>query len=257
MPNTFIPYPNVPAYPGVPQIVRRASAVIAASPVLAIGIGTAETLLASAYQQAPQWGIFDAAGNQVGLGITQNANSVQSFAKSLEGQFTGKSAPILSTISVDYIKEMIVSDFPVEGGGFASYNKVEKPAEPSVTLALAGSANDRTTFLNAIDAACKSTNNYAIFTPEIQYFDYTFLSYRYSRRSNRGVTLLVVEIRLREIRQVSASYTTRSPIVNPANAASTPQVNNGMAQAVTPEQSMLLSITNKLTALMGAAKGSN
>ncbi len=252
MPNTFIPYPTVPNYPGVPQLARPVQETIAANPVLAIGIGTAETLLASAIQQAPQWGIFDAAGNQVGLSIGGNSNSVGSFIDALAGQITGTSAPVLSTIGLDYLKEMAVSDFPTEAGGFASYNKVEKPAEPTITLALAGTASDRTNFLTAIDTACKSTSLYHVVSPEIQYINYTFLRYRYSRRAGRGVTLLVVEIAMREVRQVSATYATSSPIVNPADAASTAQVNNGMTQATAPDQSTLLSITNKIKGLSGA-----
>jgi hypothetical protein len=246
MPNTFIPFPNVPYYPGVPKLVRPVQETIAANPILAIGIGTAETLLASAFQQSPQWGIFDSSGDQVGLGISGNSSSLKSLIQTLESQVTGSLAPVLSTIGLDYLKEMTVSDFPTEGGGFATYNKVEKPAEPNITLALAGSVRDRSIFLAAIDAACKSTANYSVITPEIQYVNYTFLRYRYSRRATKGATLIVVDIAMREVRQVSAAYTTASPIVNPANAASTPQANNGMTQAATPDQSTLLSITNKL-----------
>ena len=45
----------------------------------------------------------------------------------------------LSTNSVDFSKDTKVSDFPVEQGSFASYNKVETPASPIVTLCLTGS----------------------------------------------------------------------------------------------------------------------
>jgi hypothetical protein len=251
MGGTFIPFPNVPEYPGVPQLTRPVSAAIASNPVLAIGIGTAETLLASALQQYPKWGIYTSSGNQVGISISGNS-TLDNLVNSLATQVAGGGTPTLSTISLDYMKEMTVSDFPVEMGGFASYNKVEKPAEPTITLALAGSASDRTSFLNAIDTACKSTNLYSVISPEVQYVNYTFLRYRYSRRSNKGVTLLMVDVTMREVRQVSATFTTASPIVNPANAASTPQVNNGMTQAATPDQSTLLSITNKLSGLLGS-----
>jgi len=250
--GTYIPFPNVPNYPGVPQLVRPVQETIADNPVLAIGIGTAETLLASAIQQAPQWGIFDTNGNQVGLSITGNASTAQSLIDTLASQVTGVTTPVLSTIGLDYLKEMAVSDYPTELGGFASYNKVEKPAEPTLTLAFAGSLSDRATFLNAIDAACKSTNTYSVVTPEVVYANYTFLRYRLSRRANKGVTLLMVDVTMREVRQVSATYTTASPIVNPANAGSTPEVNNGMTQPTAPDQSTLLSITNKLGALLGS-----
>ena len=50
-----IPFPNVPAYPGVPALIRPVSTAIASVPALAIALGAVETLLINALQQAPQW----------------------------------------------------------------------------------------------------------------------------------------------------------------------------------------------------------
>lgn len=240
-----IPFPNVPAYPGVPQLTRPVSAAIASNPALSIALGSVETLLGSALQQAPQWGIFDTFGNQLGLSTVTTTQALLSAAESL---VTGQSAPVLSVRSLEYGKEMRVADFVVELGGFASYNKVELPANPIVQLALAGSQSDRTTFLNAIDAAVKSTTPYNVLTPEVKYVGYTLERYTYQRRAYQGVTLLVVDVTLKEIRQVSASYTTSSTaaIVNPQNAAATPQVNNGATQPATPDTSTLRSVFTKL-----------
>lgn len=238
-----IPFPNVPAFPGVPALTRPISAAIARNVPLSIGIGTAENLLIQALQQTPRWGIFDADGNQLGV----DANQTNPFVSVLVSQIGGNTEPVLSTLGVEFAKETRVSDFPVEGGSFVTYNKVELPANPLVTLTLAGSEDDRTFFLNAIDAACKSTTPYNVVTPEVQYTNYTLESYRYQRRAERGARLLIVEISLKEIRSVSAAFTTAaSPIVSPQNPAATPQSNNGMTQAATPDTSTLKSITNKL-----------
>jgi hypothetical protein len=246
MPN--IPFPNVPAFPGVPVLTRPVSVAIARSPALAIGIGTVENLLIQALQQTPQWGIFDAAGNQLGV----NSNNSNSILSALASQVTGASSPVLSTVGVDFVKEMRVSDFPVETGSFASYNKVETPDNPVVTLALAGSEDDRTYFLNAIDAACKSTNLYDVVTPTVTYVNYTIERYTYSRRASKGATLLIVEVSLKKIRQVTATFArVTAPIVSPQNTAATPQVNNGMTQPSAPDTSTLKSIVNKIPALAG------
>lgn len=244
----LIVYPNVPAYPGVPQLVRPVQAAIASEPLLAIGLGTVENLLTAAFQQGPRWGIFDRNGNQFGI---SKESTLQLVEDSLLSQLTQQTNPINSTVAVEYVKEMRVASFPTQGGGFAAYNKVEMPANPTVTLAFSGSESDRTDFLNALDAACKSTDTYTIQTPEVQYPDYTIERYTYSRRANRGATLLIVNITLLEIRQVSASYT-QTPIVSPQNAGATPQVNSGMIQPATPDQSTALSLFNKLKALAGA-----
>jgi len=231
---------NIPEYPGVPQLLRVVSAAIASSPKLAISIGTLETILGSALQQAPRWGIFDSLGNQLGV----SASASNSILSAVASQFTD---PVLSTFSFDYMKEMRLSDFPVEGGAFASYNKVEMPANPVVMLALAGSESDRTTFLNAIDAACKSTDLFMVITPEVVYIDYSIERYTYQRSSERGATLLMVAVSLKEVRTVTAAYTVAAtPILSPQNPGATSPVNSGMTQAVPPETSALKSITNKL-----------
>jgi len=177
-----IPFPNVPNYPGVPALTRPVSAAIASSPMLAIGIGTVANILIAALQQAPKWGIFDPDGNQLGI-TASGSNAVISV---LSSQITGDTAPVVSTFSFDFVKETRVSDFPVQGGHFADYNKVEMPANPLVTLILDGSEDDRTRFLTAIDAACVSPDLYSVVTPEITYANYTVERYTYSRRATKG-----------------------------------------------------------------------
>jgi hypothetical protein len=175
-------FPNVPAYPGVPALTRPVSAAVASSPALAIGIGTVENILIDALQQAPQWGIFDSDGNQLGI-----SSSTASIISAIASQVTGANSAVVSTFSFDFVKETRISDFPVEGGHYASYNKVETPANPVVTLILEGTEDDRTHFLTAIDAACVSTDLYSVVTPEITYANYAVERYTYSRRASRGL----------------------------------------------------------------------
>lgn len=238
-----IPFPNVPNLPGVPQLMRPVNAAVAQVPSLAVSLGSFSTILGQSLQQTPRWGIFDAQGNQLGL----NSNTTPSILSVLESQVLGSSVPTLSTYGFDFVKEMAVSGFPTEGGGFANYNKVEQPANPVVTLILDGSAGYRTNFLNAIDAACKSTNVYNVVTPELTYVGYTMERYTYARRAQRGATLIIVDISMKEARAVTATFTTA--IVAPQNPSSTPQVNNGMTQPTTPDTSTLKQFTNKLAGL--------
>lgn len=238
MPN--IPFPNVPEYPGVPPLLRAANAAIASSPALAIGIGVLETILGNALQQPVAWGIFDQDGNQLGLSASGN-----SIVQAITSQLTGLSAPVLSTVSFDFTGESKVSDYQVEQGGFASYNKVTLPGSPVVTLALAGTVDDRTSFLTALEAARVSTDLFSVVTPEITYVNYTVARYTMSRRADKGATLLMVDVSLEEIRQVSAAFTqqTSAPITNPQDPGATSQVNNGLTQTA-PPNSTLLNIMN-------------
>lgn len=230
----LIPFPDIPAYPGVPALVRSANI----PPVVTISLGLVQSILASALQSPLQWGIFDSYGNQLGAD-PQNLGLGAALLSGLIG-----SGPVLSTFDFDFVKETRISNFPLEAGSFANYNKVEMPANPIVTLALAGNEDDRAAFLNAIDAACKSTDLYMVVTPEVAYVNYSIERYRYSRKAAKGATLLVVEISLEEIREVSAAYTTATPIKAPKDAGAVSQVDGGKVQPTAPDQSVLKSISN-------------
>jgi len=221
----LIPFPNVPNSPGVPLIPRSPNF----PPLAGIGLGVLEGIIWRSFQINSRWGIFDNQGRA--LGNPQNLI--------LESIGIGST---LSTASVEFTKETRVSDFPLEKGGFASYNKVELPAEPIVTLNISGSDSARQAFLNDIDKACKSTDLYDVVTPEITYKGYAIERYNYQRKSERGCTLLRVEIGLKEVREVSAQFTKAAP----KQPGAQPQVDNGKVQAQQPSVSTLKSITDKI-----------
>lgn len=233
----LIPFPDVPFYPGVPALVRAANV----PPGIQVALGEIQTLLASALQSAQQWGIFDNNGNQ--LGILSNGGN--GLFQSIIASITGNGGPVLSTNAFELTKDTKISDFPIEGGSFATYNKVILPVEPVVTLALQGSASDRTTFLNLLNAACESTDLYSVVTPEVTYVNYSLERMNLVRRAERGATLLMVEITLKEIREVSAVLTTVAitPINMPQDPGATPQTSSGIVQ---PQDVSLLSQASSL-----------
>jgi hypothetical protein len=254
-----IMFPDVPLFPGVPQLLRPISAAIASNPVLSIGLGTTETLLITALNQAPTWGIFDQNGNQLGL-LPNSQSTLQAIAGTLVSQLTGNNAPVLSTFALDFTQETRVSDFPVENGSFATYNKYVGPATPVVTLILDGSQADRTAFLNLINAACVGTDLYSVVTPEVTYYNYTIERYSYTRRASKGVTLLYVECHLKQVMQVQATLTTASPIPAPVNPAAAASVDNGNVAPAAATQSLLKQLANSVNTSLGnlaASEGAN
>lgn len=243
MPN--IPFPNIPQASGVPPLPRSAKVPVAGRVVL----GAVQGALWRAFQVQTRWGVFDAKGKPLGdpskfTGVVGGALEALGFG------------PTVSTNSFDFLKATKVSDFPVEKGSFASYNKVETPAEPVVVLAMSGGESDRTKFLDAIDAACKSTDLFSVVTPEVSYVDYSVEAYRYARRNSQGATLLVVEISLKEIRQVSAQYTesNKAKVSDPKDPAATPKADAGKVQPKAPEVSTLKKIADKLPQLLDTAQ---
>lgn len=188
----LIQYPDVPAAQGVPSLPRRQS-----SPIVTAALGVAQGALWRALRTADQWGVYDSNGRP----LAGSSGILGALKESV-----GLSAA-LSTGAVEVAKETRVSDFPIERGSFASYNKVELPANPTVVLRLSGSEAERSAFLAAIDAATKSTDLFSVVTPEVTYFEYAIESYRYSRSQSAGSQLLTVSITLREVRTVTAQYT--------------------------------------------------
>ncbi len=255
-PSTLYPFPNVPALPGVPQLARP----------LGFNLTSSSSTInfpsdADIQPDAPQdfqaaypatWGIFDAATGVIPLGLaTQTAYDNPNSDSGQAG--TGMSIPAsISVISVEPVRDTRLADFPLQNGSFAMYNRVCLPRTVKVTLAIEGSDNARATFLNQIEAACLSTDLYVIFTESYTFTNYALESYSYTRKAQRGSTLLTAELTMKEVLQVSsATSTTSSPIVSPQNPASTPQVSGGIQQPAAPTQSQASSINTSVVNFIG------
>ena len=224
-----IPYPNVPDAPGVPAVPRSGLQTEGLTPVTGLLI---TGLTINPPSSNPSWGIYDASGAPLWQSQQQGV--------------------VLSTNTFEFLREARVSDYPTEEGSFASYNKVSLPGNPVVSLALTGNETARAAFLMTLDAACKSTDLYSVVTPDATYANYNIERYTYQRRASKGCTLLVVEISLKEIRQVRAQYSTVTAINQPQDAGATPQTNTGQVQPAAPPASVLSSLGSAFPSLAGA-----
>lgn len=246
----LIKFPKIPDLPGVPALPRLG---IKLPGILKIGLGLLQNKLFGSLKTGGKWGIFDKNGKQ--LGVPDNGSIFKSIANfiGLGGLFP--TGGVYSTGAVEYSKETKISDFPVEKGSFASYNKVEQPSNPTVTYLMTGSESERKKFLEAVDKACKSTDLYSIVTPEATYIGHNIEHYNYSRTSVQGVTLLKVEIGLREVRQVSALYvkTEKPPITAPKLPSAKSSLDSGKSQLKNAGASTLKKLASKLPGLASTA----
>lgn len=233
--STYIPFPSVPAYPGVPELVRPVQQFIGENVPLSIALGTIESFLITALQQAPKWGIYTTTGRRLGVDSTDTSTG-GGIINSLISQAVGGGPPVLTTPGFEYQRENRISDFPVEEGGFATYNKVQLPASVVLTISLEGSVGARAAFLAAIEDACNSTDTFDVFTPEAVYHNQNLVRYTYSRKPQRGLTLLILEVYLEEVRQVTASLT--QVIVEPIPPEAVAQETSGAVQPETPGASV-------------------
>ena len=150
-----------------------------------------------------------------------------------------------SIIGVDFKRDWHIADYPIEDGGFESYNKVRLPYDSRITMVKGGTSADRNAFLAQLEAAAKSLNLYTVMTPEVQYENANIVHFDYTRRSTNGATLLTVSVWLQEVR-VEASTT----FTNTASPSAADQVVTGAVQAA---QATAKEVTNFATrALTGA-----
>lgn len=194
----LIPFPNIPALPGVPPLPRSIANLENDITLLAADEAGLLGML-----EAPRWGIYDEGG-----ALVAEADSVVNF---------------------EHGKEWRISDFPVEEGSFASYNKVETPFDQRVLFAKGGGDAERSDFLNSIDEAVSSLDLYSVVTPDATYVNANLVRYEYRRTSRNGVTLLLVEVVVREVRvAASAAF---SDTASPSGAD---PISGGTVQPQTP-----------------------
>lgn len=172
-------YPAVPEVAGVPALLRSAARLADTFTLGYLGIGNA---LDSVIGQDPlKWAVLDPSGN-----LFADYDSVLVFT---------------------YQNTARVSDYPIEEGQFASYNKTDDPYDVTVTLTCGGSDARRAAFQASCENARKSLLGYTVITPETTFENVNFVGIRTSRTSQEGATLLTVEMTGREIRDTaSASF---------------------------------------------------
>ena len=140
------------------------------------------------------WGVFDGNGNRV--------FDVDTFG------------------GIEDDEKSKVSDFPVEEGAFASYNKVQQPYVLKVRMAVGGSTDRMTAFINALGDAKISTDLYIVATPARTFQDASLDSFSYKQEATKGANMIVAEVTFKEIRVVSTAYTNAtlppSKIKNPS-----------------------------------------
>lgn len=103
--------------------------------------------------------------------------------------------------------ESQVSDYPVETGAFAVYNKVRRPISVSVMLIQTGSDVARFAWLAAIQQmeAENPTQLYTLISPQGVYVDYTITGMSYETRPDRGSNKLYLTLQFTQVQQIPSS----------------------------------------------------
>lgn len=199
MSNGFVFVPNLP---GVPAVNFAPASLL----------GTISEIFGDTTSQfsavfSPVWGIFEQ-----GTGIpVVTAESVVGF---------------------EFRNDWTVSDYPIEGGTFQSYDKVLLPFIAKVRFAAGSTAAARQNLLFSIAAAAAVVPGvqpiYTVITPEFTYNQAVISHYDYRRTAENGVGLLVVDVWCTQVIPAVETNLSAGTVQNPSSA--TP-INGGAAQA--------------------------
>jgi hypothetical protein len=190
-------FPDVPMAPGVPSVQRS---------IQNRGADTQTALPANqitATAGVNRWGIYTKGG-----------------VKALDPD---------SVSAINYSFEYHVADFPIEAGGFESYDKVAMPFDAMVIMTKGGKLADRRAFLSALEDIKGDRELYNVVTPERTYLNVNIVGARIDRTREQGAGLISVEVRLREIREnVTTAFSSTQ------DAASADVKNDGAVQTTPP-----------------------
>lgn len=136
-----------------------------------------------------------------------------------------------TVVSFDYKNDWSISDYPMEQGAFASYDKVETPYTVRIRFSTGGSVADREAFLESILSIAGNLELYDAVTPEKVYQGVNIARVDYSRKSNQGNGLLIVDIACVEIRETAEASFTNSSGANGLGTNGTANSSTGGAEA--------------------------
>lgn len=164
----------------------------------------------------------------------------------------GKAVVTADGVSVmEYKKDFDLPTFPIEGGAFSNYNKVELPADISVKFIAGESVANRKALLDSIEAIQGSLDLYDVYMPEKNYISYNVDHVDFRRSLSGGLGIISAEVWLREVR-ITASQTFTD--TKTASGAATQSNGQTQTQQSTSQENTQVSQTTGLS-VGGAGSG--
>jgi hypothetical protein len=196
---------NVPLAPGIPPIRRNPLALINTVSILA-------TNLIRLFSTTPPWGIY------------RNGRKIVTAD---------------TVVGFDFKRDWSLTDAPLEGGSFESFNKVEIPYDARVRFASGQSIERRARLLDSIDAIAGDLLQYDVVTPEKTWTSMNVVHVDYRRTVDKGLGLLIVDVWLSQVRLTAVAAFTQTKSASGANPT-----NGGTVQTApaTTKQSALSSL---------------
>jgi hypothetical protein len=146
------------------------------------------------------------------------------------GVYQGGSPVVVfdSFLEIDYRQTWNISDYPVERGGFESYNKVYTPFEARVKFAAGGTEANRAELLASVAAIAGTLQLYDVVTPEVVYQSVNVKHYEYRRTATNGLGIITVEMWLEEVRVTVSEDSSTTAGTSSANSSSSGVATDGV-----------------------------
>lgn len=121
----------------------------------------------------------------------------------LWGLFIGARPVVIcdTVLAVDYKQDWAIADYPVERGGFESYDKVNTPYAMRMTFVSGGSEAKRQALLDSVAGISDTLTLLNAVTPEATYIGVNIGHYSYRRTAQNGLGLMIVNVGVIEIRE--------------------------------------------------------
>lgn len=161
------------------------------------------------------------------VAVTADASGTQQVGKSEWGIYLDGAKLIEpdSIVAIEYTREWALADFPIEGGGFGTYDKVLRPYDIRLRVTKGGTEQDRRLFLKDIETISESLDLFDIVTPIKTYLSVSVNRLGLGQAAGAGVGLLTIDLGIREVRITAGVAFTH--VVDSGSAAT---VNSGTVQ---------------------------
>lgn len=192
-------------------------------------------------------GLVSSGGNAlIGLG---GAAIIRAIFGNVWGLVNEFGVPVVladNVLGLSFQSASTIVNAPIEGGSFASYNKIATPSQAVVQMSKgSGGALQRGAFLAQLLALEGSTLKFYVISPEFVHRNMCITNVDYARSAQEGVQLIVVNVSLEEVREVKVNYSfeeVEAPSdakavdggsVQPKDAAANTSILKGLANRVT------------------------
>jgi len=119
---------------------------------------------------------------------------------------TTKPIKVTSVISLGVRSSATLSDYPLESGSFATYNKVKRPADIPIRITREGSEADLREILKWLEAQTRAISIYDVVTPEVRYPGVTLVEYTVQREASNGALMVIADCIFQQVKQLPAAY---------------------------------------------------